>query len=96
MSVNLAKPPDQVPPGLEAGVLKLTRQARTLLDLKVIPYYIQAQLGDAGYITVEDLADRWHTAEEARVSGPKELKFEANSNDYTAEFQNYVQCVYTK
>ena len=64
----------------------LTRQARTLLDLKVIPYYIQAQLGDTGYITVEDLADRWHTAEEARVSGPKELKFEPNSNDYTAEF----------
>ena len=66
--------------------MKLTRQTRTLLDLKVIPYYIQAQLGDAGYITVEDLADRWHSAEEARTSGPRELKFEANSNDYTAEF----------
>ena len=64
---------------------KLTRQVRIILDLKVIPYYIQAQLGDAGYVTVEDLADRWDKAEEARTSGPKELKFEAGSNDYTLE-----------
>jgi hypothetical protein len=86
MSVYLVRPPDPVPPCLEAGVLKLTRQSRTLLDLKVILYYIQAQLGDAGYITIEDLADRWDKAEEARTTGPKELKFEANSKDYTAEF----------
>ena len=57
-----------------------------ILDLKVVPYYIQAQLGDADYVTVEDLADRWDKAEEARTNGPKELKFEANSNDYTPEF----------
>ena len=82
----MVRSPDPVPPCLEAGVLKLTRQSITLPDLKVIPYYIQAQLGDAGYITVEDLADRWDKAEEARTAGPKELKFEANSNDYTLEF----------
>ena len=81
----MVRPPDPAPPCLEAGALKLTRQSRTLLDLKVIPYYIQDQLGDAGYITVEDLADRWDKAEEARTAGPKELKFEANSNDYTPE-----------
>ena len=84
--MNLVRPPDPVPPSLEAGVQKLTRQVRTILDLKVVPYYIQAQLGDEGYVTVEDLADRWDKAEEARTSGPKELKFEANSNDYTQDF----------
>jgi hypothetical protein len=31
-------------------------------------------------------SDRWDKAEDARTNGPKELKFEANSNDYTAEF----------
>ena len=71
MSVNLVRPPDPVPPAFEADVQKLTRQVRIILDLKVIPYYIQAQLGDAGYVTVEDLADRWDKAEEARTSGPK-------------------------
>ena len=83
MSVNLVRPPDPVPASLEAGVHKLTRQVRTILDLKVVPYYIQAQLGDAGYVTVEDLADRWDKAEDARTSGPKELNF-------------YVLCAYTR
>ena len=86
MSVNLVRPPDPVPPSLEAEVQKLTRQVRTILDLKVIPYYIQAQLGNEEYITVEDLADRWDKADDARTNGPNELKFEANSNDYTPEF----------
>ena len=37
-------------------------------------------------MTVEDLADRWDKAADARTNGPKELKFEANSNDYTTDF----------
>ena len=75
MSVNLVKPPDKAPASLEAGVQKLSRPLRMILDLKVVPYYIQAQLGDADYVTVEDLADRWDKAEEARTNGPKELHF---------------------
>ena len=69
---------------------KLSRQARNIMDLKCLPYFIQATLAEEGYCSVEDLADRWDKAEDARANGPKELKFEVGSNGYTAELTKLV------
>lgn len=82
----MVAPPNEVPEIFKPAIEKLSRQSRQILNLKVVPYYIQAKLGDSGYVTVEDLADRWNKADDAREKGPRELKFEPNSNDYTQEF----------
>jgi hypothetical protein len=86
MTDSLSKPPDAVPSCYEHEIQKLTRQAKSILDLKAVPYYIQASLASEGYVTVEDLADRWDKAEDARARGPKELKFEPGTAGYSDEF----------
>lgn len=87
MSDKISRPPDEVPACYEAARAKITRQMKRILDLKATPYYIQANLADEGFVTLEDLVDCWKTAEDARKDGPKELKLESGANDYTPELE---------
>ena len=46
------------------------------MDLKQVPYMIQSTLAKEGYVSLEDLADRWDTPDKARKNGLRELGFE--------------------
>ena len=85
MGDELKRPPEAIPQVYEASLSKLSRQARNIFDLKTVPYYIQIKMADDGYHTVEDLADRWDKAEDARSQGPRDLDFEAGTHGYTTE-----------
>ena len=78
----LAKSPDPVPPQYENDISTLHKQVRTLMDLKQIPYMIQAALAAEEYRSIEDIADRWNSPDLTRSDGPKELGFEPNKNGY--------------
>ncbi|CAL1143424.1 unnamed protein product, partial [Cladocopium goreaui] len=52
---------------------------------KQIPWRIQGELARQGYTTVEDLADRWDSPEEARNHGPRELDFTEGNHGFTAQ-----------
>ena len=52
---------------------------------KEIPWVIQAALGASGYVTVEDLADRWNTPAAARENGPRDLEFRDGENGFNAQ-----------
>ena len=51
---------------------------------------MQAKLGEQGYTTLEDLADRWDTAEQARTQGPAQLEFTAGTNDFTQAITDFM------
>ena len=61
MGDALKRSPDEVPAIYEADLAKLRKQCRTIMDLKMVPYFIQSALAKGGYLSVEDLADRWDT-----------------------------------
>ena len=65
-----AKPPDEVPDEFKEDVAKLHKPLAAILVGKEIPWAAQAALGASGYVTVEDLADRWDTPAAARENGP--------------------------
>ena len=90
MTEHQCKAPGPVPFAFEADVLKLHKQTRTPLDLKMVPYYIQQQLASDGYVTIEDLADRWDTPESARQKAPEELNFQPGSNGFTDTSSKFV------
>ena len=69
-----AKPPADIPEALKDEVDKLSKASQVLLSSKQIPWIVQAKLGEQGYTTLEDLADRWDTAEQARTQGPAQLE----------------------
>ena len=46
---------------------------------------IQAALGASGYVTVEDLVDRWNTPAAARDNGPRDLAFQDGENGFNAQ-----------
>ena len=50
---------------------KLHKPLAAILVGKEIPWATQAALGASGYVTVEDLADRWDTPAAARENGPR-------------------------
>ena len=55
-------------------------------------------MGEDGYVTMEDLADRWNTADEARASSPTDLDFNPPAHGVTAEEGKFIamrvyQCV---
>ena len=85
MGDEVKKPPEDIPKVYEASLAKLTRQARNIFDMKAVPYYIQAKMAEDGYCTVEDLADRWDKAEDARAQGPTDLDFDVGSHGYTQD-----------
>ena len=66
-------PPADIPAELQDGIDRLSAPLKQLLMGKSVPYLIQHRLGTENYVTVEDLADRWDTAQVARQQGPKSL-----------------------
>ena len=65
-----ALPPAGIPDPLKGGIQKLSSPAKTLLMAKQVPYQIQHRLGEEGYTTIEDVADRWDTPQNGRGNGP--------------------------
>ena len=61
MAAAPAKPAEEVPAEIKEDVAKLQKPLAAILVGKEIPWLIQAALGTSGYVTVEDLADRWNT-----------------------------------
>ena len=78
--VMAAKPPDEVPDEFKEDVAKLHKPLAAILVGKEIPWAAQAALGASGYVTVEDLADRWDTPAAARENGPRDLGFRDGEN----------------
>eukprot|EP00435_Cladocopium_sp_Y103_P012846 s2373_g3.t1 len=77
-----ATPPDAIPEDLKEDVGKLTKGLSVILVARQIPWHVQAAMGRQGYITVEDLADRWDTPEAARQNGPTDLGFLAGTHGF--------------
>eukprot|EP00435_Cladocopium_sp_Y103_P069921 s192_g34.t1 len=77
-----ATPPDAIPEDLKEDVDKLTKGLSVILVARQIPWHVQAAMGRQGYITVEDLADRWDTPEAARQNGPTDLGFLAGTHGF--------------
>ena len=69
----LAVAPDECPDAQKDHVEKLHSSLKTLLIAKKIPWVVMAKLGEEGYVTIEDLGDRWNTPQEARDLGPRDL-----------------------
>ena len=84
------KPPDDIPAALKDEVDKLSKASQVLLTSKQIPWMVQAKMGEQGYTTLEDLADRWDTAEQARTQGPAQLEFTAGTNDFTQAITDFT------
>ena len=80
-----AIPPASVPEDQAEDVGKLTKALSVVLVSKEIPWRVQGELGREGYVTVEDLADRWNSPEDARANGPHDLDFEAGNHGFTAQ-----------
>ena len=90
--------PDPVPKIYEAHRALLSRRARELMDSHGVPYSIQCQIASDGYKSLEDLADRFDSAESARSLAPSVLKFSAGTNTWDEETSNkaamkFYQCV---
>ena len=80
-----ATPPEAIPPDQQEDVERLSKGLSVLLVSKQIPWWIQGELARQGYTTVEDLADRWDSPEEARNHGPRELDFTEGNHGFTAQ-----------
>ena len=85
MAAAPAKPPDKVPAAIKEDVAKLQKPLAAILVGKEIPWVIRAALGASGYVTVEDLADRWNTPAAARDNGPRDLGFQDGENGFNAQ-----------
>jgi len=88
----LVLPPAEIPAGLADDVGKLHQSVRTLLTHKSIPWQVMAKLAQDGYVTMEDLADRWDTAETARTAAPAELEFTRNATGEIHCHENLPVC----
>jgi len=77
--------PEAIPATFEALLNTITKPARNLMDIKGLPYSVQSKLAEGGYVTIEDLGDRWDTPEKARAEGPRALDFEAGNHGFTSE-----------
>lgn len=82
MADSLARAPDECPAIYKDKVALLHNNVRSLMELKQLPYMIQAKLAEEGYVTMEDIADQWDSPDLARASGPKELGFESGKEGY--------------
>ena len=78
-------PPSDIPDALQDGIGKLSTPLKQLLMGKSVPYLIQHRLGTENYVTVEDLADRWDTAQ-----GAKRAWLEANRNGFTVASSGFA------
>ena len=85
-----ATPPDAIPDDQVDDVGKLSKPLSVLLVSKQIPWRIQGEMGRQGYTTVDDLADRWNSPEDARTNGPRDLEFEAGQHGFTARITEFT------
>lgn len=86
-----ASPPADVPDALREGIEKLGGgPLRNLLMAKAVPHLIQHCLGMDKYTTIEDVADRWDTAQAARQHGPATMQFRDGDHGFTAESSAYA------
>ena len=76
------KPPTEAPEALRPYLDLLTKPLALILVAKQIPWVVQAKLAQQGYVTVEDLGDRWNTPEDARAQGPRDLEFQDGENNF--------------
>ena len=60
----------------------LHNSVQVLFVSKQIPWIIQAKMAEDGYVTMEDLACRWVSAEKAPEEGPKDLQFRDGENGF--------------
>ena len=90
----LTIPPAEIPEACKENVDKLHQSVRTLFTHKCIPWEVVAKMADDGYVTMEDLADRWGTAENARTSFPAELNFTRDANIPEAQEKFVAMRVY--
>ena len=81
-AVAPVRPPKEIPAGLKEKVDTFHNSVQVLFVSKQIPWIIQAQMAEDGYVTMEDLACRWISAEKAREEGPKDLKFRDGENGF--------------
>ena len=81
-AVAPVRPPKEIPADLKEKVDTLHNSVQVLFVSKQIPWIIQAQMAEDGYVTMEDLACRWVSAEKAREEGPKDLKFRDGENGF--------------
>ena len=81
-AVAPVRPPKEIPAELKEKVDTLHNSVQVLFVSKQIPWIIQAQMAEDGYVTMEDLACRWVSAEKAREEGPKDLKFRDGENGF--------------
>ena len=82
---SLAKPPEAIPDAYANEVTKLHTSVATLFARKQIPYSVQAALAQEGYVTLEDIADRWDDPAAARTNRPRTLGFESGTNGFTEQ-----------
>ena len=90
----LVIPPAEIPDANKVDVDKLHQSVRTLLTHKAIPWQVQAKLARDGYVTMEDLADRWDTPENARNHSPQELEFQRNAHITEAQEKFVAMRIY--
>ena len=81
-AVAPVRPPKEIPADLKEKVDTLHNSVQVLFVSKQIPWIIQAQMAEDGYVTMEDLACRWVSAEKSREDGPKDLKFRDGENGF--------------
>ena len=86
---TVVSPPKDQPPPLLKEVDTLHNSVQVLFVSKQIPWVIQAQMAEDGYVTMEDLACRWVSAEKAREEGPKDLKFRDGENGFDKAISDF-------
>ena len=61
---ELAKPPDPIPDPYKDKIAEFHSSVAALFTKRQVRYYIQQQLAEDGYTTIEDVADRWEDADQ--------------------------------
>jgi hypothetical protein len=84
MQDSLIKPPTPCPLAYVEKLKPIHEGLSKLYTQAGIPYFIQASLATAGFVTTADIKFRWTTPQAAIENSPKELHFEANKNGYDA------------
>ena len=86
---STGSPPKEIPADLKVKVETLHNSVQVLFVSKQIPWIIQAQMAEDGYVTMEDLACRWVSAQKAREEGPKDLKFKDGENGFDKAISDF-------
>ena len=89
-SSRTCETPHEAPDALRPLLDLLTKPLALILVAKQIPWVVQAKLAHEGYVTVEDLGDRWNTPDDARAQGFRDLEFQDGENNFTAASSRFT------